>query len=96
VKLVLGALWIAMLFVFAYVDIFAFFRAEGLRAGLDGQISGVAQPVDQMFLTATPVHILLPSLMVVLSLVLKPRANRITNIAPSLLVRGHRHRLRSK
>jgi hypothetical protein len=38
-----------------------------------------------VFLTATLVYILLPSLMVVLSLVLAPRANRITNIAVSLL-----------
>jgi len=35
---VLGALWMAMLFVFAYVDIFAFFRKDVLRAALDGRI----------------------------------------------------------
>ena len=34
VKLVLSALWIAMLFVFAYVDIFGFFRADVLDAAL--------------------------------------------------------------
>ena len=42
-KQVLSALWIAMLFVFAYVDIFAFFRTDVLRAGLDGpDLSGLA------------------------------------------------------
>jgi hypothetical protein len=85
VKLVLSALWIAMLFVFAYVDIFAFFREDVLNAALDGKISGTALSVNQMFLTATLLYILLPSLMVVLSLVLKPRANRITNVTLSLL-----------
>ncbi len=85
VKLVLSALWIAMLFVSAYVDIFAFFRKDVLRAGLDGKFAGTALSVDQVFLTAALVYILLPSLMVVLSLVLKPQANRITNIAVSLL-----------
>ncbi len=38
VKLVLCALWIAMLFVFAYVDIFGFFRADVLDAALDGKV----------------------------------------------------------
>lgn len=85
VKLVLSALWIAMLFVFAYVDIVGFFREDVLRAGLDGKISGTTLSVDQMFLTSTLLYILLPSLMVVLCLVLKPRANRITNVTLSVL-----------
>ncbi|PZS30928.1 MAG: hypothetical protein DLM58_12835 [Pseudonocardiales bacterium] len=84
VKLVLSALWIAMLFVSAYVDIFAFFRKDVLRAGLDGKFAGTALSVDQVFLSAGLIYILLPSLMVVLSLILKPHANRITNIAVSL------------
>jgi hypothetical protein len=83
VKLVLSALWIATLFVCAYVDIFAFFREDVLRAGLDGEMAGMA--VTQGLLTACLLYILLPSLMVVLSLVLKPRANRITSVAVSLL-----------
>jgi hypothetical protein len=83
VKLVLSALWIATLFVCAYVDIFAFFREDVLRAGLDGEMAGMA--VTQGLLTACLLYILLPSLMVVLSLVLKPRANRITSVAVSFL-----------
>ncbi len=85
VKLVLSALWIAMLFVFAYVDIFAFYRADVLEAALDGKVASTDFTVDQMFLTFTLIYILLPSLMVVLSLLLKPRVNRITNIVVSLL-----------
>ena len=42
VKLVLCALWIAMLFVFAYVDIFGFLRADVLNAALNGTIIGAA------------------------------------------------------
>ena len=41
--------------------------------------------VNQIFLTSTLIYILLPTLMVVLSLLLKPRVNRIINIAVSLL-----------
>ncbi len=84
VKLVLSALWIAMLFVFAYIDIFGFFRADVLQAALDGNISGTALSVDQVFFIFTLAYILLPSLMVVLSLLLTSRANRVTNIAVSL------------
>jgi hypothetical protein len=85
VKIVLSALWIAMLFVFAYVDIIGFFRADVLEAALDGKVASTAVTVNQIFLTFTLIYILLPTLMVVLSLLLKPRVNRIVNIVVSLL-----------
>lgn len=85
VKLVLCALWIAMLFVFAYVDIFGFYRADVLNAALDGKVATTAFTVNQMFLTYSLIYILLPTLMVVLSLLLRPRVNRIINIVVSLL-----------
>jgi glucose-6-phosphate-specific signal transduction histidine kinase len=73
-----------MLFVFAYVDIFGFYRADVLDAALDGKVATTAFVVDQIFLTLTLIYILLPILMVVLSLLLKPRVNRIINIVVSL------------
>ena len=85
VKLVLCALWIAMLFVFAYVDIFGFYRADVLDAALDGEVAGTGFTVNQTFLISTLIYILLPILMVVLSLVLKPRVNRIVNVVVSLV-----------
>ena len=85
VKIVLSALWIAMLFVFAYVDIIGFFRADVLEAALDGKVASTAVTVNQVFLTFTLIYVLLPILMVVLSLLLKPRVNRIVNIVVSLL-----------
>ncbi len=85
VKVVLSALWVAMLFLFAYVDMFGFFRADVLNAALKGEVGSTGLAANQVFLTATLIYILLPSLMVVLSLLLTPRANRITNIAVSLL-----------
>ena len=39
VKLVLCALWVTMLFVFAYVDIFGLYRADVLDAALDGRMA---------------------------------------------------------
>lgn len=85
VKLVLCALWIAMMFVFAYVDIFGFLRADVLKAALDGKVATTGFTINQVFLTFTLIYILLPTLMVVLSLLLKPRVNRIINIVVSLL-----------
>ena len=85
VKLVLCALWIAMLFVFAYVDIFASLRADVLKAALNGKVATTGFTVNQIFLTITLIYILLPTLMVVLSLLLKPRVDRIINIVVSLL-----------
>ncbi len=85
VKLVLSALWVALLFVFAYVDIFGFFRADILEAALEGRLGTSPFTVNQVVLTSTLIYILLPCLMVVLSLVLKPRVNRVLNIGVSLL-----------
>lgn len=85
VKLIISALWIAMLFVFAYVDIFGFFRADVLNAALHGTVATTALAVNQLFLTSTLIYILIPILMVVLSLVLKPRVSRVVNVIVSIL-----------
>ena len=85
VKLVLAALWIAMLFVFAYVDIFGFYRADVIDAALDGKVATTAFKVNQMFLASTLIYILVPTLMVVLTLLLRPRVNRISNIVVSVV-----------
>ena len=85
VKLVLCALWITMLFVFAYVDIFALLRADVLNAALDGKMATTGFTINQVFLTLTLIYILIPVLMVILSLLLRPRVNRIVNIVISVL-----------
>ena len=79
VRIKLSALWTSMLFVFAYVDIFSLYRPD-VRADLEaGEIGGFT--VDQSFLAGTTAYVLLPSLMVFCALVLRPRVNRIVNIA---------------
>lgn len=85
VKVVLSALWITMLIVFAYVDIFGFFRSDVLEAALDGQIAVTDFGVDQVFLAATTLYILIPTLMVIGSLLLRPRPNRALNVGVSIL-----------
>jgi hypothetical protein len=78
VRLKIAGLWTAMLFVFAYVDVFSLYRAD-VRADLEaGRLGGFA--VGQAFLLVTTVYVVVPALMVFLSLVLPARAARIANL----------------
>ena len=79
VRIKISALWTAMLFVFAYVDIFSLYRPD-FRADIDaGQIAGFT--VNQAFLLGTTIYVVIPSLMVFGALVLGPRVDRVANIA---------------
>jgi Family of unknown function (DUF6326) len=78
VRVKISALWTAILFVFAYVDLFSLYRAD-VRADIEaGQISGFT--IGQSFLLATTAYIVVPALMVVLSVVLPARIARIVNL----------------
>ena len=83
IKFKISALWIAMLFVFAYVDIFAFYRPGIIEGIMAGKVA--AFQIDQVFLFLTMLYILIPSIMVFLSLVLKPKINRFANIIVGIL-----------
>ncbi len=79
VRTKISALWASTLFVFAYVDLFSFYRSD-FRADVEaGEVGGFT--VDQSFLLATTAYVVIPSLMVFGSLVLRPHINRIANIA---------------
>jgi Family of unknown function (DUF6326) len=83
VRVKISALWTSMLFVFAYVDLFSLYRAD-FRADLEaGEVGGF--DVNQSFLFATTVYVVIPSLMVFLALVLRARVARIVNIALSVV-----------
>jgi hypothetical protein len=83
VRVKISALWASMLFVFAYVDLFSLYRPD-FRADLEaGEVGGFT--INQSFLLGTTVYIVIPSLMVFLALVLRPRIDRIANIALGIL-----------
>jgi len=84
VKVVLCGLWISMLFVFAYVDIFGFWRADVINGALVGKVPGPGFEINQAFLVLTTIYILIPSLMVIVSLLAPARVNRPANIVVSL------------
>lgn len=84
-KIVLSGLWICMLFVFAYVDIFGLMRADVITGILDGKVSSTGLGIDQTFLTLTVLFILIPTLMVAFSLLARAKVNRVVNIVVSVL-----------
>lgn len=82
VRIKISALWTATLFVFAYVDLFSFYRPD-FRADLEaGEVGGFT--ANQSFLLGTTIYVVIPSLMVFFALVLRPRVTRIANIALSI------------
>ena len=79
VRIKISASWTAMLFVFAYVDLFSLYRRD-VRADLGaGEISGFT--VNQSFLLGTTAYVVIPGLMVFCALILRPRVSRIANIS---------------
>ena len=84
-KVVLCGLWISTLFVFAYVDIFGFWRADVINGALTGKVPGPGFAIDQTYLVLTTIYILVPSLMVIVSLLAPAARNRAANLVVSLI-----------
>jgi uncharacterized protein DUF6326 len=83
VRLKISALWIAMLFLFAYGDIFGFFAPGHIEEILGGEISGIT--ITQAFLFSVAVYVAIASVMVFLTLVLRPSVTRWMNIVLPIL-----------
>lgn len=71
--------------VFAYVDIFGFWRTEVINGALDGKVPGAGFDINQTFLALTTLYILIPCLMVSFSFIAPARLNRPTNLVVSSL-----------
>ena len=84
VRIVLGALWTSMLFVFAYVDILGFWRADVIKGALAGKVPGSGPDIDQGFLVQATIYVLIPCLMIALTLLTPARVARMANILVSL------------
>ena len=83
VRFKLSALWIAMLFLFAYGDIFGFFAPGQIEEVMGGEISGIE--ITQVFLFGISVYIAIASVMIFLSLVVGPSLARWANIVLPIL-----------
>jgi len=83
VRIKISALRTAMLFVFAYVDLFSLYRPD-VRSDLEaGRMS--AFTIGQTFLLFTTAYVAVPALMVFGTLVLRPALSRMVNIVLALV-----------
>ena len=83
VKIKLSVLWAALMFLFLYVDYFGLYVPGYLEDVIAGKMGPF--PTTQVALLAATTFMIIPSLMVFLSLILKPKANRWTNIIVGIL-----------
>ncbi len=83
VRIKISALWTAMLFVFAYVDLFSLYRSD-VRADIEaGELGGFT--IGESFLLGTTIYVAIPALMVVASLVLPAKIARAANVVLSVV-----------
>lgn len=83
VKIILSALWIAVMFIYVYADIKTLFQPEIPQQIISGIVGGMT--INQGFLFAAAILMSIPPIMIILSLVLKPGINRWVNIIVSFL-----------
>ncbi|WP_328529949.1 DUF6326 family protein [Nocardioides sp. NBC_00368] len=83
VRAKLAAAWTSFMFLYVYVDILNFFTPGVVEDILDGKVFEF--DLSQTFSTAALTLVSVPSLMVVLSMALPARANRITNLVVAAL-----------
>ena len=74
----LAAAWTSFMFLYAYVDILNFFTPGVMEDILDGKVYEF--DLSQTFSTTALTLVAIPIFMVVLSMMLPARANRITNL----------------
>jgi uncharacterized protein DUF6326 len=78
VRLKISALWVVLLFLYAYGDIFGFFKPGQIEDIVSGRISGI--DITEGFLFAVSVYVAIASVMIFLTLVLRPAAARRSNL----------------
>jgi len=83
VKIKLSALWVTVMFLFAYVDIMGNYQPGHIENIMAGEVAGFQ--ITQVWLLGVIILMTIPSLMVFLSLALKPKVNRWTNIIVGIL-----------
>jgi len=83
VKIKLAALWAASMFLYIYVDYFYLYVPGTLEEIIAGKMGPF--PTTQVSLLAALTLMMIPSLMIFLSLALKAKWNRWTNIIVGIL-----------
>jgi len=80
----LAAMWTSVMFCYIYADYFELYVPNKLQGMLAGQMAPLG-PVTQGVLAGTAAMLALPSLMIMLSVLLKPAACRWLNIIVGII-----------
>ena len=83
VKIKLSALWVTVMLCYLYGDVFGFFEPGIIEEIIAGAPRGIQ--ITQVSLLGIAILMAIPSVMVFLSLTLKPKANRWANIILGIL-----------
>ncbi len=78
VKMKLSALWAAVMFLYVYGDLKTFYKPGIIEGIIEGKAGSIK--ITQAFLLGSAILMAIPIFMVFLSLTLKAKANRWTNI----------------
>lgn len=79
VKLKISALWISVMFCYIYADYFGLYVPGALQGILNGKMAPLG-PTTQGVLLGTSLMMVVPSVMIFLSVALRPNLNRRLNI----------------
>ena len=83
VKTKLAALWVTLLMIYIYVDIFGFYKPGVIQDILAGKVWEFE--ISQAWALGALLLMMIPSLMVFLSMILKAGVNRWINIIAAIL-----------
>jgi hypothetical protein len=83
VKIRLAAMWVTLLLIYIYVDIFAFYKPGALQDILAGKVWRFE--ISQAWALGSLLLMMIPSLMVLLSMIVKAGVNRWMNIIVAAL-----------
>ena len=79
VKVKLSALWTSVLFCYLYGDYFGLYKPGKVKGMLAGNLEPLG-PISQAMLLGLSISMAIPSLMILLTLVLKAKTSRLANI----------------
>ena len=82
-RTVLMGLWVVLVLMYLYCDIFSFFRTGTITDILEGKMGII--DVTQMSLVIASVMLMLPILMILVNLLLKSKIARLLNIVMGIL-----------
>ena len=85
IKIKLSGLLVANMFLFIYVDYFGLYIPGVMEKIIEGEVAHTGIQITQVFLLAGITLMMIPSLMIFLSLALKAKWNRWTNIIMGIL-----------